>query len=114
MPKLLWRIYYEDGFTYSNLDGPFHKAPSDGVIGVVAANDEVGRRVFHGRDFYFILEDGTIGEADDLGPFLRKLGVVKFGRWVGDKPYKGTLAKMMNDPDFPKKSARYRDEDVTL
>lgn len=109
-----WRIYYDDGTTFSDEDGAFTSAPNDGVLGVVVADDDVGRHLLKDKDYYFILRDGTIGETDDLGPFLRRLGVVKFGRWAGDKPYKGTLAKMMNDPDFPKKSAKKRSEQIEL
>ena len=114
LSELKWRIYYEDGSAFSNLDGEFESAPSDGVMGVVVPDTETGRHIFHGRDYYFMLEAGTIADTDDIGPFLRRLGIVKFGRWAGDKPYKGALARMMDDPEFPRKSARKPNEKVTL
>ena len=79
-----WRIYYDDGTVFSDEDGPFSKAPSDGVLAVVERDEQVGYVIYYGKDFYYELpDDGTIGMADDIGPFLRLLGCVKFGRWTG-------------------------------
>lgn len=109
-----WRIYYDDGSWFDNEHGSFKSAPVDGVQGIVVADDEVGRHLLKDKEYYFILPDGTIGATNDLGPFLRTLGIIKFGRWTGDKPYKGTLKRMMDDPDFPKKTAKYKSEQIEL
>ena len=84
---MLWRIYYDDGSTYSDEDGPFDAAPIEGVLAVV---EKRGERVsiHQGGDYYFRLdEDGTIVSTDDAATLIRRLGWVKCGRWT-------TAAKM--------------------
>ena len=106
--ELLWKIYYDDGSIYSNLDGEFVDAPSDGVLGVVEIEEEVGYQIFRGKDFYFELEDGTMGTTDELGPLLRKLGIIKFGRWCGKAQWAKVWGDMVKDAkvDFPRKTGR--------
>lgn len=107
MDGLKWRIYYDDGSTFSNLEGRFADAPSDGVLAVVEKDPQVGYVVYHGKDYYFkIPDDGTIGMADDLGPFLRRLGVIKFGRWAGRTTWGREWDRIVSESrrDFGKKS----------
>jgi len=48
----LWRIFYDDGSTFSSDDGAPHEAPPTGFICAVG-RDESGRRyIMHGWDFY--------------------------------------------------------------
>ena len=112
--ELKWRIYYDDGSTFSNLDGTFEEAPSDGVLGVVEKDADVGRCVYWGKEHYYVLPDGTIGFADDLGPFLRGLGIIKFGRWTGKKPWTRALKRMVEDPDFPSKTSKFPWEELEI
>ena len=107
MAMVLWHIYYDDGRSFTNLDGAWEEPPRDGVLCVVVRNEKTGRQIFQGSDFYFqIPGTDTLGYADDLGPFLRKLGLVKFGRWSSDKLMESTLIKAQNDADLPPKSAK--------
>lgn len=80
-----WVIYYDDHSTFSSLDGTWEQAPADGVLYVL---ELVGDRIIthSGNDYYPMLEDsGTVAPTGDLGPFLRKLGTVKFGRYTTHK-----------------------------
>jgi hypothetical protein len=108
MALLRWRIYYDDGTTFDNLDGRFEDAPADGVLGVVVRDADIGRQVLHGADYYYLADDDeqTVAYSDDLGPFLRQWGRVKFGRWVGNTKYSKVVQAMITDPDFPPKSAK--------
>ena len=105
MQGLEWRIYYDDGTTFSNLDGRFEDAPSDGILGIVEADPEVGYVLYHGKDYYYLLADGSIGMADDPGPYLRTLGVIKFGRWTGRGTWGEVFETMVDEAkrDFPNK-----------
>jgi len=101
-----WRIYYDDNTQFSSDDGEWEAAPADGVICVVVRSERTGRHIFQGSDFYFKVP-GTdkLAYADDLGAFLRKLGLVKFGLWTSDKLFESTLIKAQNDTDIPPRSA---------
>lgn len=103
---MLWKIYYDDNQTFSSDDGEWETAPSDGIICVVVESNKVGRHIFSGSDFYFkIPGTDSFGHSSDLGPFLRKLGLVKFGIWTSDKLMEATLIKAQNDGDLPPRSA---------
>lgn len=85
-----WAIVYDD-LTVKNGDGEaeFKLAPSDGVQFVVWENGEV----FWDRDFYWYL-DGIYDQTNDLGPLLRRLGWVKYGRTTSNENFEAarTLA----------------------
>ena len=106
MSNLKWKIYYDDGTAFSNIDGEWETAPSDGVLCVVVKSDKTGRHIFSGSDYYFkIPGTDSFAHADDLGPFLRKLGLVKFGRWGPDRLMEDALKKVASDKELPKVSA---------
>lgn len=105
-----WRFYYDDGSTFDNEHGTFEDAPADGVVGCVQCDKETGREVWQAFEYYFMFENGEVCGTNDLGPLLRRLGIVKFGRWMPEGEYKGTLKRMIEDPDFPRKSAKRKRE----
>jgi len=88
-------IYYDDGSTYSNLNGRFEDAPPDGVLGVIEKDEQHGYVIYYGKDFYYKIDDDTVGMTDDIGPFLRTLGVIKFGRWTGRKKWSDAWENMV-------------------
>src|SRR5262245_7413583 len=90
-----WRIYYDNGMIYTSADGSWNDAPADGVLFVL---QKIGDRVVtqSGADYYF-LEDGDIVATGDLGPLLRKLGFIKFGRWTSIKRYEAAGAQVARD-----------------
>lgn len=75
-----WKIYYDDATTFSSEDGTWEQAPSDGVLFVVEWQGD-RTLIMSGQDYYF-LHDGALGFTGDLGPLIRKLGFVKYGRWT--------------------------------
>ena len=114
MPVLKWAIFYDDRKEpYTNIDGPFEDAPGDGVLGVIEADEDCGYVIYHKCDYYFELEDGSIGMTNDLGPLLRKLGIVKFGRWVGKPTWNESWSGMVDwaRVRFPNKGGRSALED---
>jgi hypothetical protein len=53
MDDLVWRIYYADGSTYSNLDGAPEDAPGDGCLAIAQMDKTVGYRIEHNDGFYW-------------------------------------------------------------
>lgn len=91
---VFFKIYYDNGTTYSSEDGSWNDAPLDGIIFVIEINGEKVN-VHSGNDFYY-LEDDTIASTGDLNPLLRKMKFIKFGRWTSHKTYE-KLSELVRD-----------------
>lgn len=58
-------------------------APADRVLGVIVEHPQTSRVVLRGGEFFYPVEGGEYGFADDIGAWLRKLGgAVKRGEYV--------------------------------
>ena len=110
---ILWRIYYGDGSTFSSEDGSWEQAPSDDVqVVVVGDPSEVwGRFLEQGYDYYVCVKEEPPYCTNDLNPFLRKTGLVKFGRQIPKDRWNELMSRADADPDFPKTSPRRRSTD---
>lgn len=90
-------------------------APADGVVAVVVQDDDYGRYVLNGTNYYYHQERGERNDkalTNDIGPQLRKrCPWLKFGVGTSRKEWKEILLKATNDPDFPKMSPQRRMED---
>lgn len=94
---LTFRIYYDDGSTFDNLDGTFDRAPADGVICIVRKE---GDRIefISGADYYvYFDEDGSVVGTSDIAPLLRKLGFVKFGRYTSHRNQERIMNRARDD-----------------
>lgn len=82
----MWRVWYDDGSTFSSSDGLPDDAPVDGVQ-IIMDYPSIGPRIVHqGMDYYWWMGDcWASGNINDLGLHLRKRPpvalVVLFGRW---------------------------------
>lgn len=112
-----WRIYYDDGATYSDEDGPVELAPCDGVIAIAQADATVGREILHAKHFYVWDGGRWLPVGDQSAPgdghwglfdYLRRPGWRKLvaGRTVRHEVYSRVYQRAMTDPDLPPKSAR--------
>jgi len=128
-----WRVYYADGSTFDDTDGPWEAAPSRGVMCVTAPSTKLGCRTPQGRNFYVMGLDGQPYGMDWPGLWdhliridspeahrpLRDVDldalcdVVKFGRMVAPEVFAPILVRAQNDPDFPARSARDPDDERT-
>jgi hypothetical protein len=109
MTPIGWRLYYDDGSTYSAKDGPWERAPATGVqIAVVYYQEtyacwmgppETGhlerynyRDLIHGArypgDVYWMVPDGTVhgGLVRDVP--VECLATIKHGTYVSDKTFR--------------------------
>lgn len=123
-----WKIYYADGSTFSAADGDWQDAPARGIIAVNVLSDEVGREVQLGKDYYVWWPDASYPWSVDktgLWDFLyevksplagKPLGNehfddliqlgVKYGRSMDTPDYKEYMHEVLDDPEFPPKSAQ--------
>jgi hypothetical protein len=92
-----WCIYYDDGRTFSSVDGRFEDAPADGVICIVRKDGDRSEFVSGGDYYVRFEEDGSIIATEDIGPILRKLGWMKFGRFTSNKNHARIMARAASD-----------------
>jgi hypothetical protein len=91
-----WKLYYDDGRTFSSEDGTWNDAPPDGIL-IVNYWEGGVKHTLAGHDYYY-LKDEAMAETDDLGPFLRLLRVVKFGRWTSHAKMEAACRAAREDP----------------
>lgn len=110
MATLDWRIYYDDGSTFDSSMGEPEDAPGFGVQCVVEADDDAGRVVLAGFDWYYYHCGSCRWWGSDIHGLLDKLlhridvEALMQGRNCVD--FNAILHKATNDPDFPRKSAK--------
>ena len=103
---MVWKIYYADGATFSDLDGSWNDAPSDGVVCVVVTDKDYGRYVLNGLNYYYAQPNGDAEDkahTNDIGPQLRaQCPWLKFGVGIAREKWQEILVRATKDPDFPK------------
>ena len=121
MEKVTWRLYYENGSTFTNLDGSPEDTPAYGFICAAFPDHDregnsIGRMVMWGWDRYFYHEDynewwgcDRFGLDDRMGHRL-PVRAVLFGRTVHTTVFREIFERAANDPDFPAKSGKKRIE----
>ena len=118
-----WRIYYDDGSTFDNLDGAPWEAPGRGIICVVQPDPSpemysVNTQVLQGHPFYWYHVEWGYWLHSDRDGILDQLTAdrgnqvcaVKMGRWLDFNKYREILETAKNDFDFPKKSGTSKAE----
>lgn len=90
-----WRIYYDDGSIFTSEDGAWNDAPLDGVLFVL---QKIGDKITtqSGADFYYLIDDMAVATGD-IGPLLRSLKYIKFGRWTSIKRYEAVGKRVAAD-----------------
>jgi hypothetical protein len=104
---LKWRIYYDDGSTFDNLQGTADEAPPFGVQSVVQLTKAGSYRTpLTGLDYYVMLESGEWVGSDLTGILDKLINRIPFsgflvGRWVELTVFHEVTHKAMQDRDFP-------------
>lgn len=117
---IAWRIYYADGSTFSNAEGAPAEAPGLGVAIIVQLDEDVGRHLLCGWDWYHWHADHGQWWGSDLFGLQDQLTsdrvdvvrAVKAGRSMHTPEYRAIYARAVRDPDFPDKSGRLPSERV--
>lgn len=99
-----WRIYYEDGTTYSDRDGsPFDALPAGAeVIAYEDPTSPTGFKLMHGKRGIFIWRDDSWHNVDDAGMWDYLL--------LTRGPKAIVVGRTMRDPAFWAMVARAADE----
>lgn len=111
-----WRVYYDDGSTFDNLEGGPADAPKLGVIAINQIDKHVGFATVWGKDFYPYSDDLGGWEGTDQFGFYDYLfcrpgyKVVLAGRTVPHDDFIRLRHKALHDPDFPPKSGWHEGE----
>ena len=105
-----WKIFYGDGSTFSDVNGPASLAPPLNVQVIVQVADiAIGRRTISGKSFYWYEPDGQWygGNQFDLFDYLMRTscGIVKFGREIPRLVFESILTRAVADPDLLPKVA---------
>lgn len=102
-----WRIWYGDGSTYSDDDGPLDAAPATNVVCVTYHTDDPkhahGHMIVHKFDFYWWDEpDWYGGELFGLFDYLCRPGPKKvvFGRTLPDEQFTQILMRAIDGREF--------------
>lgn len=98
-----WRIYYDDGTTYT---GPPELAPKLGVQVIAQVDHDHGRHLLHDPTlgyWWWIGDRWYIGDVFGLWDHLAQPGfkIVLFGRSIERERHQAILHLAANDPDLP-------------
>ena len=101
-----WKIYYDDGSTFSSDQGSPEQAPSLGFICAVGYDEEGNRYIMHGYDHYsYDLESEQWFGSDIAGLLDRllhnKVFAYKMGRTLTKSAFREIMSRAHNDKQFP-------------
>lgn len=107
---MLWCIYYDDGSTYSDVDGAPHESPPWGAVGVIqpslkgiTATGIVGKNgdyLLHRVDLGVWHLVGASGLVDHLAHFGHLIDCVRPTRWMPlDSEFSAIWARMRADAE---------------
>lgn len=108
---MAWKIYYDDGTTFSAADGAPHEAPPLGFIVAVGYDETGSRYLMSGWDHYFYDpkaeqwwgsdRDGWLDRSLHSSPSYNRVYAHKLGRTVTRSRYRELMERADQDPDFP-------------
>lgn len=101
-----WRVYYEDGSTFSSDDGPPERAPPFGFICAIGYDETGGRYIMHGWDHYCWDVAAQQWWGMDLCGLIDRLArnvvtAYKQGRTVTKTRFQEIMQAANLDPEFP-------------
>lgn len=91
-----WKIWYDDGTTFSSDDGPAEIAPMDGVQAVVQWQDNGNVDVLEGHEYYWWTGDcWAHGRLNSLERWLRVMCPrLKFGRFTRNEIHRRIMEEV--------------------
>ena len=115
-------IYYNDGSVVEGggdddeevtlkFSKKWLEAPNDGVALVISETSLTGRTMLAASEFYYQLPENTHGKgchgsSMKVGPYLRQLGICKFGGWTDDKNHNEIKVRSKDNTHVPRQSAK--------
>ncbi len=112
MHQVTWVVWYADGSSFSDLDGPPDVAPRADVLCVAAYSGDHGRMIWHATDYY-VWETQWSGEwisvdREGLSDYLDRPGETKIrlrGRHVPPDIFWKIYHQADQDPRLPPRSS---------
>lgn len=100
----MFRVYYDDGSTF---DGDPFDAPFWGVLVIVEADAEHGRRIVSNGDYYVWENRWRAKDFIGMIDYLQQPGPRKVicGRMVDNERFFEAYKRAEADPDFPTRTA---------
>lgn len=112
---ILWRIYYADGSTVSDVESTVDAVGTRGVQVIAQYHPEAGRELLCKHDYYWWTGSRWFG-GDQFGlyDYLASPGMKKvvFGRTVPTEVFGTIVKKAADDPELPLKTAKLQTERV--
>lgn len=107
----MWRIYYADGSTIEDSEGPPTGERARGVQVILQDHPDVGWFLQTGSDYY-IQRNGRWYGVDIFGlfDFLMDSGQVVFGRHITNTEYKAILNEALEDRELARKGGLLKQE----
>lgn len=101
-----WKIFYDDGSTFSSEEGSPESAPAYGFICAIGYDETGARYIMHGWDHYHYDIDSQQWWGMDIFGLMdrltrNKVHAYKQGRTVTKTIYSELMSKAHHDPDFP-------------
>jgi len=105
-----FRVYYADGATFEGDFSSINSLPKWGVVAIVQADKEHGRKIISGGDYYvYELEDdfGWVACDKESVYYYREMGYPKdlIGVMVSTKKWTRIMKAAHNDPGFKTQTA---------
>lgn len=103
----MWKIFYDDGSTFSSEDGAPEDAPALGFICAVGYDETGSRYIMHGWDHYFYDKASKQWWGCDLQGLFdhlirNRIYAYKMGRTVTKSDWNDIMVRANRDPEFPK------------
>jgi hypothetical protein len=104
-PEFLWRLYYEDGSTFSDTDGEPWESPPWGSVCCAQPNEEdPSDRVMVNADVLLWRTDlgvwmqcGHDGLEDHLAHYAHVIGCVRKTRWIRTRDFREIWKRARRD-----------------
>lgn len=106
-----WIVFYEDGSSFSSLDGEPWEAPREYVQCIAVAHISCGNYILSEQDYYcwhFDEKEWLPHDFTGLLQYLKKPGsqkTVLLGYWINRERYHRMRADARKDPRLPKVTA---------
>ena len=106
-----WIVFYDDGHSFSSLDGQPWEAPRSFVLCIAVADPSCGNYILAETNFYcwHYEDDAWVGhDLNGLVQYLQKPGdrkLVMCGYYVNRDRYLTVRKNIHKDPRLPKKTA---------
>lgn len=112
---MVWVVWYDDGRSFTSLDGAPHDTPRWGVICIAAECGNHGRVIWHGTDYYCWADGWLSCDATGLIDYLANrpgpYKTVLMGRHVPPDVFHMVYEMADRDPRLPPRSSRDHLED---